>query len=98
MKKTLIAIILFSNSLIGQEFVFDIHNVSLNECLKLEESLGSERLENTSNHVSFSGDAQPIKYLRKEMIIPDLTVFYYFKEADSTMSSILYEWDISNFE
>lgn len=64
----------------------------------MEESLGSEQIPTTSNHVSFSGEAQPIKYLRKEKVIPDLTAFYFFKKTDSTMSYIRYEWDVSNFE
>ena len=64
----------------------------------MEERLGGERISTTSNHISFRGEAQPIKFLRKEKEIPDLTVYYFFKKADSTMSYILYEWDISNFE
>ena len=82
----------------GQEFGFDIHNTTLDEYIKMEEKLGSERIPTTSNHVSFSGDAQPIKFKRTEKKIADLISYYYFKEKDSTMSSVLYEWDISNFE
>lgn len=82
----------------GQEFIFDIHSITLDQCLRIEKELGGERIETSDNHVSFSGNAQPIKYIRKENIIPDLTVFYYFKKIDSTMSSILYEWDVYNFE
>jgi len=82
----------------GQEFGFDIHNTSLNEYIQMEEKLGSERIPTTSNHVSFSGDAQPIKFKRKEKKISDLISYYFFKEKDSTMSYVLYEWDVSNFE
>lgn len=98
MKNIIIGFLLISTSVFGQEFDFDIHNTSLDEYLKMEERLGSEKIPTTSNHVSFSGEAQPIKFLRKEKIIPDLTAFYFFKKADSTMSYILYEWDVSNFE
>ena len=98
MKYIIIGILFISTSVLGQEFNFDIHNTSLAEYLKMEESLGSEKIPTTSNHVSFGGNAQPIKYLRKEKVIPDLTSFYFFKKADSTMSYILYEWDVSNFE
>jgi len=56
----------------GQEFGFDIHNTSLDEYIKMEEKLGSERIPTTSNHISFSGDAQPIKFKRKEKKISDL--------------------------
>ena len=89
-----------SNSLIAftQEINLDIHSVSLQEYLIMEEELGSTVIPNTSKYVSFSGDAQPIKYKRDEEIIPDLIVYYYYKEKDSTMSNILYEWDASNFK
>lgn len=98
MKNLIIGILFISNSAFGQEFNFNIHNTSLDEYLKMEEKLGSERIPTTSNHVSFSGEAQPIEFLRKEKIIPDLTAFYFFKKADSTMSYALYEWDTYNFE
>ncbi|UAB82322.1 hypothetical protein INR76_06060 [Marixanthomonas sp. SCSIO 43207] len=98
MKNLIIGILFISTSVFGQEFNFDIHNTSLSEYLKMEESLGSEKIPTTSNHVSFGGNAQPIKYLRKEKVIPELTAFYFFKKADSTMSYVLYEWDVSNFE
>ena len=98
MKNIIIGFLLISSSVFGQEFNFDIHNTTLDEYLKMEERLGSEKIPTTSNHVSLSGEAQPIKFLRKEKIIPDLTAFYFFKKTDSIMSYILYEWDVSNFE
>ena len=79
----------------GQEFEFDIHNTSLTEYLKMEKDLGSEQIPNIRNHVSFDGNAQPIKFKRKQKIISDLVAYYYFKEKDSLMSHILYEWDES---
>ncbi len=93
-----LGILLIGISVFGQEYGFDIHNTSLNEYIQMENKLGSERIPTTSNHVSFSGDAQPIKFKRKEKKITDLISYYYFKEKDSTMSSVLYEWDVSNFE
>ncbi|WP_132065900.1 hypothetical protein [Aquimarina spinulae] len=98
MKNIILGFLFISTSIFGQEFNFDIHNTSLTEYFKMEENLGSKKIPTTSNHVSFGGNAQPIKYLRKEKKIPDLTAFYFFKKADSTMSYVLYEWDVSNFE
>lgn len=98
MKNFIIGILYISTSVFGQEYNYDIHSTSLTEYLKMEERLGSERISTTSNHISFSGEAQPIKFLRKEKVIPDLTVYYFFKKVDSTMSYVLYEWDVSNFE
>ncbi|MEG9328135.1 hypothetical protein V6B16_09355 [Salinimicrobium catena] len=79
----------------GQEFGFDIHKTSLDQYIQMEEDLGSESLPVTSNHVSFSGNAQPLKFRRRQEGIPDLMAYYYFKEKDSTMSHVLYEWDES---
>jgi len=98
MKNIIIGFLFISTSVFGQEFNFDIHNTSLAEYLKMEKKLGSEKILTNSNHLSFSGNAQPIKYLREEKVIPDLTAFYFFKKADSTMSYVLYEWDVYNFE
>tara|TARA_B110000114_G_C14996816_1_gene358959 strand:+ start:56 stop:1039 length:984 start_codon:yes stop_codon:yes gene_type:complete len=86
----LIGIVIF-----GQEFEFDIHNTSLSEYLKMEQDLDSEQIPNIRNHVSFDGNAQPIKFKRKQKIISDLVAYYYFKKKDSTMSHILFEWDES---
>ncbi len=88
----LIGIVVF-----GQEYGFDIYNTSLNEYIHMEKSLGSERIATTSNHVSFSGNAQPIKFQRTEKVIPDLITYLYFKDKDSTMSKVLYEWDVRHF-
>lgn len=98
MKNLILGILFISISTFGQEFNFDIHNTTLSEYIQMEEELDSERIPTTSNHVSFSGDAQPIKFKRKEKVIPDLIAYYFFKKKDSTMSYILYEWDIYNFE
>lgn len=78
---------------IAQEFNFNIHNTSLEKYIQLEKGLMSEEIPNRSRHVSFSGNAQPISFLRLEKIIPDMVARYFFKEKDSTMSYIEYEWD-----
>lgn len=98
MKNLLFVFVFTSVSAFGQEFNFVINNSSLSKYVEMEESLGSERIPTTSNHISFSGEAQPFKYKRKQKVIPDLTVYYFFKEKDSTISYILYEWDVYNFE
>lgn len=97
-EKLTLGFLLIGITVLGQEFEFDIHNTSLYEYIKLEERLGSERKENTSNNISFSGDAQPIVFIRKEKIIPNLTANYFFKKTDSTMSYIRYDWDESFYK
>ncbi len=97
--KTLIIILLFiSNPLQAQEFDFDIHKISLKDCIKKEKELGSKETPLTTTYVSFKGEAQPFKFLRKEKKIPDLYVYYFFTKKDSILSYILYEWDVANFE
>tara|TARA_R110002073_G_scaffold267553_4_gene430811 strand:+ start:2296 stop:2442 length:147 start_codon:yes stop_codon:yes gene_type:complete len=44
MKRIIIGFLFASTSVFGQEFNFDIHNTSLAEYLRMEESLGSERI------------------------------------------------------
>lgn len=102
MKKTLrnlftIGLLLFGITIFGQEYGFDIHNTSLKEYIQMEEGLGSERIATNSNHISFSGNAQPIKFQRTEKVIPDLITYLHFKEKDSIMSKVLYEWDLRHF-
>jgi phage regulator Rha-like protein len=100
LKKTLrkilkLGFLLFGIVVYGQEFEFDIQNTSLSEYLEMEQNLGSERITTIRNHVSSNGNAQPIKFKREQKIISDLVAYYYFKEKDSVMSHILYEWDES---
>ncbi|MDH7912316.1 hypothetical protein [Winogradskyella sp. SYSU M77433] len=92
-----LGLLLIGITVFGQEYGFDIHNTSLNEYIQMEKSLGSERITTNSNHVSFSGNSQPIKFQRTEKVIPDLITYLYFKEKDSTMSKVLYEWDVRHF-
>ncbi len=98
MNQFIIIFILLTTTLMGQEISFDIHNKTLQEYLKFEKEIGSKRLALNTHYISLNGDAQPITFLRKQKIIPDLIVYYFFKEKDSSMSYILYEWDVSNFE
>lgn len=100
MKKTLrqtltLGFLLIGIFVYGQEFEFNIHNTSLADYLEMEQKLGSEKIPTIRNHISSNGNAQPIKFKRKQKIISDLVAYYYFKEKDSLMSHILYEWDES---
>ena len=98
MKNLIITLLFCSTAVLAQELNLAIHNTYLQEYLTIEEALGGEMIPATSYYHSSNGEAQPLIFLRKEHIIPDLTVYYFFKEEDSTMSYVLYEWDVSNFE
>ena len=50
----------------SQEIVYDIHNVTLNECLNIEKELGGENIPRTHRYISTSGEAQPLKFQRPE--------------------------------
>ena len=63
-------------ALYGQSINLDIHNTSLNDCIKQEEAISSLKIPNKSNYVSLRGNIKPIKYLRKERTNPDLIVSY----------------------
>lgn len=103
MKRTLnlilnFAFLLLTLTTLGQEFDFEIQGKTLSDYIALEEKLGSQLTPTTSNHISGKGIAQPIKYQRKENFIPDLISYYFFQEQDSTMTYILHEWDVRNFD
>lgn len=95
LKTTLILLIFSCLNSFGQEFTFKIHDKTLSDLIKIEDSLSSEKIENSSYYPAKNN--QPITFRRKEEKIPDLIVQYTF-EKDSTLSEILYEWDVYNFE
>lgn len=93
-------LLLISFSVFGQKLDFDIYNHSLQDYIQIEKNLGSTQLPNPKGSVSFTKNALPIKFQRSksEKHIPDLVSKYFFEKRDSTMSHILYEWDVFNFE
>ncbi len=52
----------------------------------------SELLKDGSDYISEEGVGQPIIYKRKQVNLPDLSVYYFPIKKDSTISYILYEW------
>jgi hypothetical protein len=93
-----IGLFLITSSAFSQMLELDIHKNRLADFLKIEQSLGSERLESKSNYISQKGVAQPIQFKRKQNGIPDLICYYFYFQNDSTIDYILYEWDEGNFE
>jgi hypothetical protein len=85
--------ILLSSLAYSQTLELDTHKKKLAAFLRLEDSLGSMRLENNSSYISGPGVAQPVKFRRKEDGIPDLVVYYFYFTNDSSIDYILYEWD-----
>jgi hypothetical protein len=88
--------ILISSFAYSQTLELDTHKKKLAAFLRLEDSLGSVRLENKSIYISGPGIAQPVEFRRKEEGIPDLVVYYFYYTNDSTINYILYEWDAGN--
>ncbi|PJJ80271.1 hypothetical protein [Mucilaginibacter auburnensis] len=66
--------------------------------IALENKLGSEEYKDNSTYYSGNNTAQPRIFMRKQQDIPNLLVYYTFLKTDSTVSEILYEWDVSNFD
>ncbi|AYN02356.1 hypothetical protein [Chryseobacterium sp. 3008163] len=60
--------------------------------------MGSKLFKSNEDYVSIRPVLQPVIFERKEKDIPNLLVFYTQYKEDSTLSEILYEWDVSNFE
>lgn len=80
----------------SQNLEFDIHKNKLADFIRIEDKAGGEKIKNTANHISREGIAQPVIYKRKQDQVPDLFVYYFYFEKDSTISYILYEWDDVN--
>jgi len=92
--------LLFTIEAFAQEINFNVHKAPLKEYLALEKELHSQPVPNDVHYISSQGEAQPLKFRRKEKvnILPDPIVYYFFKKKDSTITYILYEWDVYNYE
>ena len=93
-----VGLLLITISSFSQDLELNIHKNKLADFLKIEQLLGSERIENKSHYVSKTGIAQPIQFRRKQNGIPDLIVQYFYFQKDSTIDNIMYEWDETNFK
>jgi hypothetical protein len=99
MTREILAICLFLTTIPGvaQPLELDIHKNKLTDFLKVEQQLGSTLRENKSKFISQKGVAQPVEFIRVQKGIPNLLVYYFFYQTDSSISYILYEWDENNF-
>lgn len=99
MKSIIFLSLLFSQVLFSQELIHtDIQGKNIKYFIDLEHNLKSEIYKSKEMYISPNDVDQPIIFRRKENEIPDLLVYYTFYKKDSTISEILYEWDIYNFE
>jgi len=76
----------------------DINGKNIKYFIDLEQNLNSEIYKSKETYISPYDVHQPIIFKRKENGIPNLLVYYTFYKKDSTISEILYEWDVYNFE
>lgn len=76
----------------------DIHNKKIGYYINLEQKLGSKKFDTEQTYVKGRQTAQPEIFRRKEAGLPDLLVYYTYFKRDSTISEILYEWDVYNFD
>lgn len=75
----------------------DIQDKKLEDFVKFENEIGSKLYKSDESHISFKPVLQPVIFERKEKLIPNLLVFYTPYKDGSTISEILYEWDVRNF-
>lgn len=88
-----IGLLLITISASSQTLELDIHKNKLSNFLKIEQGLGSERLETKVIYFTPKGVAQPILFKRKQINLPDLIISYFYFQKDSNISHLLYEWD-----
>ena len=77
----------------SQTVELEIHKKKIRDFINVEQGLGSEKVENEATYVTQKGVAQPFLFKRKQTKLPDLIITYFFFDKDSSISSILYEWD-----
>jgi len=77
----------------SQNIELDVHKKKLKEFLSIEQNLKSEKVETEVTYMVQKGVAQPVLFKRKQANLPDLIISYFYFEKDSSISSILYEWD-----
>lgn len=101
-RQTLITLTLLLLGQLGfaqkQLIELDIHSKKVGYFIKLEQKLGSKKFNTDQTYLEGGKVAQPEIFRRTEKNIPDLLVYYTYFEKDSTISKILYEWDVSNFD
>ena len=88
-----IVFLLLTTLIYSQTVEIEIHKNRIRDFMIIEQRLESEKLENKSTYILQKGVAQPILFKRKQSNLPDLIVSYFYFEKDSSISSILYEWD-----
>lgn len=97
--KVSIFFLLMSQFCFSQNIVqIDIERKKLEDFVQLENKLGSKAYKTDENYISPKPVLQPVIFERKEKEIPNLLVFYTPYKKDSTISEILYEWDVYNFD
>ncbi|AMR32756.1 hypothetical protein A0256_15660 [Mucilaginibacter sp. PAMC 26640] len=79
------------------QYAFDIKDKTMAYARGYEKAAKSTPVEPSSQYLSGADVGQPLIYRRKENLLPDLLVYYFPNTKDSTINSILYEWDESNF-
>jgi hypothetical protein len=89
---------MITNLIFCQEIEYNIKEKKLDYFLDFEEELNSDKISNSSKFGEGSNLVKSIQFLRKEKIIPDLVVEYFFYQEDSIIAGIVYEWDIYNLD
>jgi hypothetical protein len=80
----------------SQNLELETHTRKLADFIRIEQSIGSERLENTETIFLPDGTIPAVRFKRKEKAVPDMVAYYYFRK-DSSIYNVLYEWDDENF-
>lgn len=96
---TIFILLLCGQSVFAQKKLIelDIHDKKVSYFISLEKKMGSKKFNTGQDYVAGGQVAQPEIFKRTEKNIPDLLVYYTFFKKDSTISEILYEWDMKNF-
>lgn len=105
MKKTVLAslsilslLLLQVDVVFSQEIYTDIAGKKMSFFKKLEEKNKGKVYQTDGDIIIPGGMAMPIMYRRAQKDMPDLIVNYVFREKDSVMHTVEYQWDVRNYK
>lgn len=73
--------------------IIDSH---IDDLINYELGIGSKEISKNYNILGFTEESEPLVFERDDSKIVNTLVYGYYKRKDSTITKIMYEWDMSN--
>lgn len=95
---SILSLSLLQVDVFSQEIYTDIAGKKMSFFKKLEEKNKGKVYQTDGDIIIPGGMAMPIMYRRAQKDMPDLIVNYVFREKDSVMHTVEYQWDVRNYK